>query len=126
MFPSCSTSCYLMPPPDSPPKSEAQKPNSMEAIMLLQQADGSWPFSELTCNLVSQSEVTMAATCPRGATKETWITAVMLLLLIRKYCSFLDELELVVMKAKKWLAGQDIPTTLTQLKEMAQVIVDSL
>ena len=114
-----------MPPPDSPPKSEAQKPNSMEAIVLLQQADGSWPFSELTCNLVSQSEVNMAATCPSGATKETWITAVMLVLLTRKYCSFLDELELVVMKAEKWLAGQDIPTTLTQLKEMAQVIVDS-
>lgn len=68
----------------------------------------------------------MAATCPSGVTKETWITVVILVLLTRKYCSFLNELDLVVTKAEKWLAGQDIPTTLTQLKEMAKVIVDSL
>ena len=68
----------------------------------------------------------MAATCPSDVTNETWITVVILVLLTRKYCSFLDELDLVVMKAEKWLTTQDIPITLTQLKEMAQVIVDSL
>lgn len=70
-----------MPAPDSPPELEGHEPNSMEAIVLLKKADGSWPFSEPTCNLVSQSEVSMAATCPSDVTNETWITVVILVLL---------------------------------------------
>lgn len=93
---------------------------------MLQQADGSWPFSTLTCNLVSRSESNLIAACPSGVTKEMWITVIILVLLTRKCAAFLEELELIITKAEKWLLSQDGSTTITQLKEMAQVIVDSL
>ena len=108
-------------------KVDTPNPDSVESIVMLQQANGSWPFTEQTCHIVCHTMTEMSKKCPDGVTDEVWITVVILMLITTKHLSHLDELELILMKAEQWLTKQEpsCRITLNEIKENARLLINS-
>ena len=85
------------------------------AIILIQQANGSWLLDESFASSIGLSLNTLESSCPSGCDKTVWATVLAVTTLRIRYSSQQDEWELVVSKASSWLKSQ---TSETQLKEL--------
>ena len=98
-------------------------------IISLQQANGSWLLNDQSAGVVSKSVKELKSCCPVSCDDNMmaniWATLVVIKLLKKKNPSMLDELELVIMKAKQWLSKQELPSgiNLTTLKEHADKLL---
>ena len=87
--------------------------NTLNIVIIAQQADGSWKFDSTLTKLVDKPQTVIEDTCPvecKGIVAAVWATVLILTLLRKKYCSQQDEWELIAMKAESWVKKQALPS----------------
>ena len=105
--------------------SSPAKQTSVNFIVSLQQANGSWLLSDQLAGVVSKSVEELKSYCPVSCDDiliaNIWATLVVIELLKKKYPSMLEEVELVIQKAEQWVGKHPLPSgvNLTTLKESA-------
>ena len=87
--------------------------NTLNMVIIAQQADGSWKFDSTLIKLVDKPQTVIEDTCPiecKDIVAAVWATVLILTLLRKKYSSQQDEWELIAMKAESWVKKQALPS----------------
>ena len=90
--------------------------NTLNTVIIAQQADGSWRFDSTLTKLMDKPQTVIEAACPsecKGIVATVWATVLILTLLRKKYSSQQDEWELIAMKAESWIKKQALPSGIT-------------
>ena len=102
--------------------------NTLNTVIIAQQADGSWKFDSALTKLVDKPQTAIEDACPvecKGIVAAVWATVLILTLLRKKYSSQQDEWELIAMKAESWVKKQALPSgvTIQDLYKAADTLV---
>ena len=90
--------------------------DTLTAVIIAQQADGSWKLDTTLAELLTKSQKVIEDSCPtecKDIVAAVWATVLILTLLRKKYSSQQDEWELIAMKAESWVKKQTLPSRVT-------------
>ena len=104
-------------PPDSPVSRRAPQPQtSLSALVILQQADGSWHLDDSLAHQLGKERSELEGACPVncvGVMATVWATVLALCAMQSRHQDKQEEWELVAGKAEGWLKRQVLPSDLT-------------
>jgi len=88
---------------EAPKVIKKDRRKEFSAIVLLQEANGSWKLSSKLCELLEISIDDVKSKIPKDLDENIWITIITIKVLLKKFTEFQDEYDLLVQKSKNWI-----------------------